>query len=242
MPYLAFDWGRLHYHDRGGREPALVFLHGTGVDGACWDRVWAELPADRRLLACDYRCHGRSATPAADWTFADLCADVTTWLQALGEPPCVLVGHSLGGMIAGAIGAELPQCRGLVLVEGWTHHAAWSAFAAGRYYAGLDPGLRERLDAQGDANRGRVSPERWGRFWATVTAADTRAALAACDRPVKHLYGAAGREPETLARLGLPANPLAELRWQAGIGHFAPWLASAAIAAACTDLLAYSAK
>jgi pimeloyl-ACP methyl ester carboxylesterase len=237
MNTLALDWGRMHLRERPGSGPLLLFLHGTGLAG-CWDATWERLPADAHLLACDYRAHGESDVPEQDFTFTDLAADIRALVASRGSPPCILVGHSLGGMLAASIVGDLPSCRGLVLVEGWISLAAAAAFADGRYYAGAPEALRLQLDAQSRESRARVSPARWEAFWRTVTAVDNHDALAAWPGPVIHQYGAAGRHVGTEAALRLPATPASRLEWVDGIGHFAPWLRPDTIARACQELLA----
>jgi pimeloyl-ACP methyl ester carboxylesterase len=51
--------------------PAIVFLHGYGVDGLIRHRQTAALSATQRLLTVDLRGHGRSGAPL-DNSYQDL--------------------------------------------------------------------------------------------------------------------------------------------------------------------------
>jgi pimeloyl-ACP methyl ester carboxylesterase len=77
------------------------------------------LGASRRVLAWDAPGYGASSPVAAASPVAmDYAAVLTAWLDALGIERCVLVGHSLGAIIAGAFAAAHPQrVAGLLLLS-----------------------------------------------------------------------------------------------------------------------------
>jgi pimeloyl-ACP methyl ester carboxylesterase len=94
----------LDYHIRTwGPEdaPAVVLLHG-GQDGSatfqfmvdCFERDW-------RIVAPDWRGHGKSERAAQGYWFPDYLADLDAVLEQLFPAAAVpLVGHSLGGNVA----------------------------------------------------------------------------------------------------------------------------------------------
>jgi pimeloyl-ACP methyl ester carboxylesterase len=110
-----------------GRGAPLLFLHGA-FSGA-W--VWAErfLPwfaaAGRPVYAVSFRGHGGSAghDRLAAHGLADYVEDARAALAAIGRP-AIVVGHSLGGLVAqmllgalgGGPGSAPPLLRGLALV------------------------------------------------------------------------------------------------------------------------------
>jgi 3-oxoadipate enol-lactonase len=80
--------------------PAIVFLHGIGGAG----RVWASQVASFRALgfaavALDLAGYG-ARPPATSMTFEELAADVERSIAERGSSRPVLVGHSMGGMVA----------------------------------------------------------------------------------------------------------------------------------------------
>ena len=58
--------------------------------------------ADRRVLAIDFRGHGRSthSFDEANYTVDHIVDDVIAWLSATIEGPVDLLGHSMGGRVA----------------------------------------------------------------------------------------------------------------------------------------------
>jgi len=81
--------------------PPVLLLHGLGNARDVWFD-WAIRLADRyRVLTLDFRGHGHSAR-SARYALADFVEDAEAALEWLGRPACV-VGHSLGGTVAGAL-------------------------------------------------------------------------------------------------------------------------------------------
>lgn len=109
---------------RGSKEPTIVFLSGVTDDRHVWDAVIDLLPAEALTLVSDRPGLGDSSPLAAD---RQLTAQGTTGavqdlhvaVEKLHVPtPILLVGHSLGALIAYAYAARhSDQCTGLVLVD-----------------------------------------------------------------------------------------------------------------------------
>ncbi|AOK56599.1 alpha/beta hydrolase [Burkholderia stagnalis] len=106
-------------HTLAGRAHPVVLLHGIGSGAASWVRQLDALGASRRVLAWDAPGYGastpvRGASPVA----ADYAAALGAWLDALGIERCVLVGHSLGAIVAGGFARALPaRVAGLLLIS-----------------------------------------------------------------------------------------------------------------------------
>lgn len=97
----------------------LVLLHGIGSGAASWVQQLEALGANRRVLAWDAPGYGMSTPVAPESPVAsDYASVLTEWLDALHIERCVLVGHSLGAIIAGAFAAVHPQrVSGLLLLS-----------------------------------------------------------------------------------------------------------------------------
>lgn len=119
------DGTRLFVHTkRSGHSPDDVhaFLSdGILCDGFIWKYVWDELAPLVPLVHWHYRGHGRSAPPA-DPTRIDIGAhadDLNAVRMHVGDPPCVLFGHSMGCQVALEAYRRRPErVRGLVLLCG----------------------------------------------------------------------------------------------------------------------------
>jgi pimeloyl-ACP methyl ester carboxylesterase len=93
------DGGRLHVVERG-EGPALVLVHGFCLGVASWCLQLRSLAESHRVIALDQRGHGQSAAGRAGYSMERLAADLHEVLVALDVHRAVLVGHSMGGMVA----------------------------------------------------------------------------------------------------------------------------------------------
>ncbi len=100
-----------------GNGRTLVFLHGAGMDRTVWNfqaRRFAH--HGRAVLAPDFPGHGRSAG-AACRTVGDMAAWVVAAADTLGLKDIVLVGHSMGSLVAIEAAARLgAHAQGLALI------------------------------------------------------------------------------------------------------------------------------
>ncbi|MFE1860376.1 alpha/beta fold hydrolase [Streptomyces anandii] len=119
MPQLEADGALLTYDDEGPRDGdgvPLVFVHGWTADRHRWDHQLDHFSAGRRVVRLDLRGHGESGG-AGSRTIEEAAADVVALLDHLKIERCVLVGHSMGGMIAQTIALAQPErVERLVLV------------------------------------------------------------------------------------------------------------------------------
>jgi pimeloyl-ACP methyl ester carboxylesterase len=110
--------GPVHYADFGGSGPAMVLLHGLGGSHANWLAV-GRLLADRgRVLAPDLA--GFGLTPAARRSSSRIAVNrelLDRLLERVIGGPAILVGNSMGGLIALKEAVAAPaRVSGLVLV------------------------------------------------------------------------------------------------------------------------------
>ena len=97
--------------------PAVVFLHGAGMDHTVWalqTRYFAH--HGRAVLAVDLPGHGRSAG-APLGSIEDMAAWVGRLLEAAGVGAAALAGHSMGALVALAAAGAMPErTRALALL------------------------------------------------------------------------------------------------------------------------------
>ncbi|MEZ5933418.1 MAG: 3-oxoadipate enol-lactonase [Alphaproteobacteria bacterium] len=119
MQALEANGQILHFDDQGPRDaPVLVFSNSLGTDFRLWDPLLPHLPEGLRLIRYDKRGHGLSACPDSPYTIEDHRRDLEGLLDGLAIGQAVVVGLSVGGMIAQALGAARPDLvKGLVLCD-----------------------------------------------------------------------------------------------------------------------------
>jgi pimeloyl-ACP methyl ester carboxylesterase len=122
MPYVALAHaGRIHYAERGERRaerPSAVFIHGAGAGSAIWSMTISRVARHAHAIAIDLPGHGPSAP--GDLATLSLERDrdaVGELCGALCLGPSVLVGHSMGALVALEAALAWPdKVRALVLV------------------------------------------------------------------------------------------------------------------------------
>ncbi len=122
-------------YDLTGAGPALVLVHGLTEDRHAWDPLVTDLSADHHVLSVDLRGHGESAR-GPSYDPSTLAGDVAAAAGAAGLVDPIVIGHSMGGVVATAY-AALHPCRGVVNVD--------QSIALGDFQAmvrGVEPMLR----------------------------------------------------------------------------------------------------
>jgi pimeloyl-ACP methyl ester carboxylesterase len=87
-------------------HPNIVLIHGAWADGSSWGAVIERLQADG------------FAVTAPQFPMAALAGDVARLREVLNRQtgPTIVVGHSYGGQIMTALGADAPNVSGLVFI------------------------------------------------------------------------------------------------------------------------------
>lgn len=102
--------GRLDWIEAGPSDAALtplVLLHGIGSCAASWHELLPRLSAERRVLAWDAPGYAGSAPlPMDQPRAADYADAAAAWLAATDVRSPVLLGHSLGALMAAALAAR----------------------------------------------------------------------------------------------------------------------------------------
>jgi pimeloyl-ACP methyl ester carboxylesterase len=183
LPAVNVDGIRVDYADAGMGLP-LVFVPGL-FGSADWFRYQTSGLSDRyRVIACNLRpAHGR-----ADYSLDLLANDLLRLLDKLHVHEAVVVGHTLGAMVALKFAATHPE-RAL---------AAVLVSAAPSFVGVSEEDLLSRLSP------GEVEQESfWGGLWKRLTGA--RAAVEDEGEPLAYLarHGGAVDKATLTARLRL---------------------------------------
>ena len=166
--------------------PPMLLVHGVTSRWQSWLPVMPRLGLRWRLHALDLRGHGRSGhAPDAAYRIEEYADDVVAFLRREIGAPTVLVGHSLGAIIATSVAARAPELLCAVVLED-------PPLAAFRHQS-----LRERPEvgsftALRDLGRRGLAPAELRAALATMRPTSDPAALAGWARSIGSL------DPEVL--------------------------------------------
>ena len=118
MPHADRDGLKLYYERAGSGEPELLFVPGWCCDHTAFQPQFDHFAPTHAVTALDLRGVGKSDAPDGGYSIPELADDVAAFCAAVGIEKPVVVGHSLGGMIAVDLGARYPSLpSALVLVD-----------------------------------------------------------------------------------------------------------------------------
>ncbi|HET7697716.1 MAG TPA: alpha/beta fold hydrolase [Vicinamibacterales bacterium] len=86
----------------------VILLHGITDSLRSFEPILPHLPRSLRVFAISQRGHGDSSRPAGGYTPRQFAADVARFMDALGLPRAVIVGHSMGAGNAMRFAADYP--------------------------------------------------------------------------------------------------------------------------------------
>jgi pimeloyl-ACP methyl ester carboxylesterase len=226
------DGIRIAYEELGHGEPALLFLTGWCADRTAFQDVPERLSGRGRVLVLDWRGHGESERPAADFGAGELVQDAMAVMQASGTREVIPVALSHAGWVAldlrRRLGARVPK---LVLLDwivteapppflqalrGMQSPARWRATVDAIFGLWLHGVANAKVNAFVREGMGSYGFDMWSRAAREITAAYAKAgsplkALAGLDPPVSalHLYA----QPDDPEYLAAQRQFAAEHRW-----------------------------
>jgi pimeloyl-ACP methyl ester carboxylesterase len=132
--------------------PPILFLHGLALSRDVWEEGVGRLVHSFQAWTLDFRGHGHSDY-ASRYALANYVSDAATALAAIGRP-AVVVGHSLGGVVAGTLAQSVDsRIQAALLVDPPWFHGEPEAFESSVF-----PKLFARLLARQSALREANAP------------------------------------------------------------------------------------
>jgi pimeloyl-ACP methyl ester carboxylesterase/DNA-binding SARP family transcriptional activator len=121
----------MHVIEWPGQDPAVVYVHGSGMHALRFT-AWGELLSPEvRVVAVDLRGHGYSDKPPSGYGVEDHVSDLLQLIEALELKKPIVLGHSLGGSIATFVAeAAANKIGGLVLLDAVVGDPAFIASAS----------------------------------------------------------------------------------------------------------------
>ncbi|MBJ7291732.1 alpha/beta hydrolase, partial [Williamsia sp.] len=125
MPFIDTDTD-LYFLDRPAdpslsRGSDILLLHSFGTTARVWEPMLAMFDRRHRVVALDARNHGRSGTSTSS-SLNDNVSDVIEVIDRLSLDRPVVVGSSVGALVAITVAARAPgSVRAVVSVGGASH-------------------------------------------------------------------------------------------------------------------------
>jgi len=119
MKFATVGQVTLHYSREGSNTGVpLVFINSLGTDLRIWDQLISSFSGRLPIIRYDKRGHGLSDCPPGPYSIGDLSNDLINLLAYLEIDQIVLVGISVGGMIALDLAIRQPErIQALVLSD-----------------------------------------------------------------------------------------------------------------------------
>jgi pimeloyl-ACP methyl ester carboxylesterase len=112
---LNRDGVELFYAEAGTGEPPVLLVHGWTCDHTAMAPLFTYFRRSHRVITVDLRGHGESDKPEQDYTMAVFADDLAWMCGELGLEKPIVIGHSMGGIIAVEVAARFPDLPSVVV-------------------------------------------------------------------------------------------------------------------------------
>ena len=109
----------MEYAEKGAASGIpVIFLHGITDSWHSFENTLSLLPSTIHAYALSQRGHGNSGKPLKDYAARNFAADVAAFMKQQKITKAVIVGHSMGGVVAMQLATDFPKLvSALVIVS-----------------------------------------------------------------------------------------------------------------------------
>ncbi len=98
--------------------PVVALIHGLGLNKDCWQWMIPDLKDSYRVLSYDLYGHGNSSDPVTEPSLSLFSKQLKDLLEYCKIQKAVIIGFSLGGMVARRFAQDAPQkSQGMVILH-----------------------------------------------------------------------------------------------------------------------------
>ena len=116
MKFIQKDGINLAYEEKGQGSRSMVLIHGLGCDYKALAAQADFFSKTHRVISVDLRGHGESDAPKQDYTMAVYAEDIAWLCDKLRLVKPVVMGHSMGGIVALELAARYPNLASSVVL------------------------------------------------------------------------------------------------------------------------------
>ncbi|MFX0026047.1 MAG: alpha/beta fold hydrolase [Candidatus Hermodarchaeota archaeon] len=118
MPFITNDQFKIFFYENKLAGTPLVFIHGWLGSSKEWIHQLCYFNFKKRIIILDLPGFGKSNKLKAKYSIEFFSKQVLSFLKLLGYNEAILIGHSLGGMIALNIALHNPKfVKKLILIS-----------------------------------------------------------------------------------------------------------------------------
>lgn len=197
--------------------PTLILTHGWGLDSSAWSWLRPALEHRFRLVTWDLPGLGRSTAPKdGRLTLERLAEALAAVLDAHGQRPVVLIGHSIGGMTVQTLFRDRPEfarakAAGVVLIN-TTYQNPLHTMVLSRLWLALQKPVLEPMSWATVA----LSPLIWLSNWQSYLSGSSQLAM----RLTGFGRWATGRQVDAAARLTTQGSPAVQAKGNLAMFHW----------------------
>ncbi len=148
MQFASIDGIVIHYDFAfaGADKPLLVFSNSLGTDSRIWDHELSKFSADFSILTYDKRGHGLSDLGEPPYSLDDHVADLAGLLDHLELTGAIVIGLSVGGLIAQGLYAARPDLVSALVLSNTAHKIGTADMWNTRIAAVMESGISSILE------------------------------------------------------------------------------------------------
>jgi pimeloyl-ACP methyl ester carboxylesterase len=154
MKSLRRDGVSLFYQEAKGDKRPILLVHGWCCDHSFFAPQFEHFAGEgRTVVAVDLRGHGQSDKPHETYTMQLFADDLAFLCRELNLEKPVVIGHSMGGVVAFAFAARYPTLpSAIVTIDAGLAPPSTVGTALSSFIEGLrGPGFRKTLGDYADA-------------------------------------------------------------------------------------------
>lgn len=130
-----------------GTGDPIICLHGVTDSWRSFEPVFATLSPEIEAYAVSQRGHGDSERPDAGYELENLARDVAGFMRSLGIERAVIVGHSMGSIVAQRFAIDFPDMVSAVILMGPISNLAGNSDVQAFYEEAVRP-LQDQVDPE----------------------------------------------------------------------------------------------